>query len=141
MGEKINFRSGALARSPFRCKTNPPRRILLADDEPLILRLNAEVLVDFGYEVDSAADGVEAWEVLQQKSYHLLITDDEMPKVSGIDLVKKLHAARMAMPVIMATGTLAYEELGRHSWLPIEAVLPKPYTIDELLTTVSNVLR
>jgi DNA-binding NtrC family response regulator len=73
--------------------------------------------------------------------YHLLITDNDMPKVSGVDLVKKLHAARLALPVIMATGTFPVEELNRHPWLPIEATLLKPYSVEELLTTVSNVLR
>lgn len=138
---KRESRAGAQARSLFQCKTNPPQRILLADDEPMILQFNTEVLVDSGYEVDSAKDGADAWEVLQLKSYHLLITDNEMPNVSGVDLLIKLHAARMAMPVIMATGTYPHEELKRQPWLQIEAALLKPYTIKELLTAVSNVLR
>lgn len=141
MKEKMILPSGARAVSSFQCRTDPPQRILLADDEPAILRLNTEVLVGSGYEVDSAEDGAVAWEILQQNSYHLLITDNDMPKVSGVDLLMKLHAARMIMPVIMATATFPHEELARQPWLQIEATLLKPYSIEELLTTVGNVLR
>ena len=45
------------------------------------------------------------------------------------------------MPVIMATGTLPQEELARHPWLQIDVALLKPYTFDELLGTVKEVLR
>ncbi len=126
--------------APLKCKTTP-QRILLADDEPLILQLNSTVLVESGYEVDTANDGADAWEVLQLKNYHLLITDNDMPRMTGVELVKKVHAARMALPVIMATGTFPEDELSRHPWLQIEATLLKPYSIEELLITVGNVLR
>ncbi len=55
--------------------------------EPLICRLNAEVLTDAGYRVDTAEDGLAAWHTLQFKSYNLLITDNEMPHVTGMDLL------------------------------------------------------
>jgi DNA-binding response OmpR family regulator len=141
MKRKTISKNGVRDGASFQCQTNPPQRILLADDEPMILRLHTEVLVGSGYKVDSAEDGAVAWEVLQLNSYHLLITDNEMPKVTGVDLLKKLHAARMAMPVIMTTATLPHEELSRYPWLPVEAILLKPYSVEELLSTVSNVLR
>jgi DNA-binding response OmpR family regulator len=65
-----------------------------------------------------------------------------MPGLSGLALVKKARAARIALPVIMATGTLATEELFiRYSWLKPAAALPKPYSMDQLLGTVEAVLR
>ena len=71
-------------------------RILVVDDEPLIRELCTELLDDPGYEVDTAENGAVAWDALQMKGYDLLITDNEMPQVSGIELVKKLQAAQMA---------------------------------------------
>jgi two-component system alkaline phosphatase synthesis response regulator PhoP len=118
----------------------PAHRILVVEDEPDIRRLNSEILIGSGYHVDAAADGAAAWEALQLKDYHLLITDNEMPKVSGADLLKKLHAARMALPVIMATGTLSHDEFTQHPEIQPAAVLLKPYTVVELLGTVKNVL-
>ncbi len=138
---KTDAQHGARADSPFQCRTDPPQRILVVDDEPAIRRLHTDVLVDSGYEVVTAGDGAAAWEVLQLDSFHLLIVDNEMPNLSGIDLLKKLHAANIVVPVIMATGTLPQEELIRHPWLPIEAMLLKPYTVEQFLTAVSNVLR
>ncbi|HEV2453732.1 MAG TPA: response regulator, partial [Verrucomicrobiae bacterium] len=93
-----------------------------------------------GYKVDAAADGAIAWDTLQLSHYHLLVTDYNMPKMSGVELLLKLHAAGMAVPVVMASGTIPMEKLKRHPWLQIDATLPKPYTPDELLVTVKRVL-
>jgi DNA-binding response OmpR family regulator len=124
----------------FQRKPNPHHDILVVDDEPSMCRLNTEVLVNSGYHVDTAEDGAIAWETLQTKNYHLLITDYEMPNMSGIELVKKARAARMALPIIMISGTLQVEQLKEHSWLKINAILPKPYCIADLLKTVKEVL-
>jgi len=70
-----------------------------------------------------------------------VITDNNMPRLTGIELLKKLCAARMALPVIMATGTLPKEEFTRYPWLQPAATLLKPYTVEELLGTVKEVLR
>jgi two-component system response regulator AtoC len=110
----------------------------VVEDEPDILCLNSEILTGSGYHVDAAADGAAAWEALQLKDYQLLITDNEMPKVSGVDLLKKLRAARMALPVIMATGTLPYEEFTQHPEIQPTAVLLKPYTVVDLLGMVKK---
>jgi DNA-binding response OmpR family regulator len=133
------------AIAPLRCQTNPPYRILVVDDDSDIRRLNADVLRQSGYQVDTAEDGEAAWKTLHAASYDpdsydLLITDHEMPRLTGMDLVKKLRAARMGLPVIMATGTLPPQELERDRWLQPAVTLLKPYTIDELLGTVRAVL-
>jgi DNA-binding response OmpR family regulator len=129
-----------LFSSPLSYETDPPRRILVVEDEGIIRRLNAKVLADSGYEVDAAEDGAVAWDALQLNGYDLLITDNKMPKVSGIDLLKKLYAARMTLPVIMVSGTMPTEELKQSPWLQIEAMVDKPYSVEELLITVRNVL-
>jgi DNA-binding response OmpR family regulator len=118
----------------------PPQRILVAEDDHDVRRLNTEVLTSSGYHVDGAEDGAAAWETLQMKRYHLLITDYDMPKMSGIELVKKVRTARMPLPIIMVSGTMPMEELKEHSWLHIDATLPKPYGIAEFLKTVKEVL-
>ncbi len=64
-----------------------------------------------------------------------------MPKVSGVELLKKLHSTPMALPVIMATGALPREEFTRYPWLQPAATLLKPYTGADLLGTVQEVLR
>jgi DNA-binding response OmpR family regulator len=119
---------------------NLPYRILVADDEPDIRQLSTEVLIHSGYKVDAAADGAAAWEALRTDRYDLMITDNNMPKLTGVELIRKLRSARMALPVIMATGTLPKEAFTRYPWLQPAATLLKPYAVEELLETVRVVL-
>jgi DNA-binding response OmpR family regulator len=123
---------------PARKATTP--RILVVDDDDSLRQLNTEALQLSGYQVDAAEDGAAAWETLQFNNYDLLITDQRMPRVCGIELLKKVRAARMAVPVIMATGTSPQAEFARHPGLQPSAVLLKPYTIPELLQVVRAVL-
>jgi DNA-binding response OmpR family regulator len=121
--------------------TDSSKRILVVDDDAGLRQLAAEVLSGSGYQTETAEDGAAAWEALQASSYHLLITDHDMPKVSGVELVKKVRSAQMTLPVILATGTMPNEELNRHPWLQLAATLLKPFTADELLGAVKKVLR
>jgi CheY-like chemotaxis protein len=124
-------------------KANLPCRILLVDDDPTLLRLNAVVLISFGYDVDTAVDGVAAWKALHNIniSYDLLITDNRMPRVTGLELIKKMRSEEMALPIILASGTVPTLELKWNPWLQINAMLPKPFTVAELLNAVKKVLR
>lgn len=126
--------------APLQGQTSPPQRILVVEDDSDIRKTSTAVLIHYGYEVDAAENGAAAWEALNANWYDLMITDNNMPKVSGVELLKKLRAARMALPVIMATGTLPKEEFTRYPWLQPAATLLKPYTIAELLGTVKEVL-
>ena len=121
-------------------QTKLPHRILVVDDDVDIRSLNAKVLKQSGYQVDTAEDGAAAWEALQVKPFNLLITDNNMPKVTGVELVKKLRSANITLPVIMATGKLPMEALGRSPSLELAALLPKPFSFEELLETVRKVL-
>lgn len=123
-----------------RCQASPSNRILVVDDDRDLRLLSADVLVHSGYQVDTAADGADGWEALHTKSYDLLITDNSMPKLSGVELVKKLRSAHMALPVILASGAMPTEELDRHPWLQLAATLVKPFSTGQLLETVNEVL-
>src|SRR5205823_4078701 len=119
----------------------PPRRILVVDDDIAIRQISTEVLIRHGYVVNAAEDGDAAWAALIADSYDLLITDHNMPKLTGVELLMKLRAAQMPLPVIMIAGILPKEEFTRHPWLQPEATLLKPFTIADLLGTVNEVLR
>ena len=120
--------------------TSPRRRILVVDDEPDLRQINTAVLTNSGYHVDAAEDGAAAWDALQRNNYDLLVTDNNMPRMSGVDLLKKLHGACMALPVIMATGTVPQYEFVRHPWIQPSATLLKPHTNADLVATVRKVL-
>lgn len=125
----------------LHCQRNPPHRILVVDDDPHICQFSTRLLMRQGYEVNAVADGAAGWEALKAARYDLLITDNDMPKLSGVELIKQVRATRMALPVIMATGTLPKAEFIQNPSLQPAAVLLKPYAVLDFLQTVREVLR
>ena len=122
-------------------QTKSSGRILVVEDDRDILELSRAALVRCGYQVDGAGDGAAGWEALRAQHYDLLITDHNMPKVTGVELVRKLRGARMALPVILVSGNMPMAELSQHPPLQLEAKMLKPYTTAQLLGTVAELLR
>src|SRR5579862_317214 len=141
MNNNANSQAGAPAGAQLHRPATPPQRILVADDDRDVRRVIAHALMGSGYHADTAEDGAAAWETIQIKAFNLLITDHNMPKLTGVELVRKLRSARMALPVILVTGKLPTEALAQNPSLRLAAMLPKPFSIDELLETVRTVLR
>jgi DNA-binding NtrC family response regulator len=133
--------AGEPTGAPPQGQARPVHRILVADDESAVRLLMTVVLNGSGYHVDAAEDGAVAWAALQANPYDLLITDHYMPKITGVELVKKLRSARIALPVVMVTGTLPTYELAQNPSLQLAATLEKPFAATALLDTVENVLR
>lgn len=119
----------------------PRPRILYADDDSSLRRVGELVLLRSGYAVDGVADGAEAWAVLNRSKYDLLITDIEMPRLAGLELIRKLHLARINVPVILTSGTFDTLPSQDLSWLECSAMLAKPFTLEQLLLIVREVLR
>ena len=133
--------SNNAALAPAKSQTHLPQRILVVDDDTAIRQLNSEVLIGSGYRVDTAEDGDAGWKVLHAvrydpDSYDLLITDNNRPKVSGVELIEKLRSARMTVPVIMLSGASPTNT----DRLQLAAILPKPFSPDQLVQTVKEVL-
>jgi DNA-binding NtrC family response regulator len=61
-----------------------------------------------------------------------------MPRMSGVELLKKLHNARRFVPAIMTTGTMPEEWVTRQPWFQVVTTLIKPYTLEELLMAVER---
>jgi DNA-binding response OmpR family regulator len=141
MKDNITSQTGATARAPLQSEGNRPRRILVVDEDNDLRLMYSLVLARSGYHVDATDDGAAAWEALKANRYHLLITEHEIPNLTGVELVKMLRAARMALPVVMAAGRLPTRELARNPSLRLAATLSKPFVVDALLDTVKNVLR
>jgi CheY-like chemotaxis protein/anti-sigma regulatory factor (Ser/Thr protein kinase) len=81
-------------------------RILLADDEPIIVDINVIFLENLGYTVEVARDGIEALNIFQDKPdyFDLIITDQTMPRMTGAELAKVIREIRPALPIILCTG-------------------------------------
>jgi DNA-binding response OmpR family regulator len=141
---KIISESQNSAGPPLPQTPNPRLRILVVEGEADIRRLHSEALACSGYHVDTVEDGATAWETLQQNNYDLLVTAHYLPKMSGVELIKKMHDTSIRLPVIMTTRTLPRWdtwELAARPWLQPTAVMRAPYTTEELLGTVRNILQ
>jgi CheY-like chemotaxis protein len=107
-------------------------RVLLADDEAAFRCCVNIYLSRAGYVVTEVADGKQALEALQAGPYDLLITDQQMPNLTGAELISRLRLAGMNLPVIVAASDLEPFNASEFSRLKIAALLQKPFGLDEL---------
>ena len=115
-------------------------RILMVDDDLSIRSLGTSALFRAGYGVDAAADGAAAWKALNASLFDLLITDNDMPELTGIELLARMAAIRMGTHVIMISGNPPMAEFTRRPWLKPIATLLKPFSTAELLGIVRSIL-
>jgi two-component system, cell cycle response regulator CpdR len=116
-------------------------RILLAEDDAATRDLVQRALTMDGHEMIVTQDGAEALEKLQASSgIDLLISDVQMPGVDGIELVEKGLAARPKLRVVLMSGFS--DELGRADHLKgrIARIVTKPFTLEQIRSTVKSVL-
>jgi DNA-binding response OmpR family regulator len=132
--------TAAPAKVPTRDQTNLPQRILVVDDDSDVRQLSVDVLTDSGYDVAAAKDGAAGWQALQADNYDLVITDNRMPRMTGLEMIEKLRAAHMTLPVLMATRQPPADEFARQPWLKPDATLQRPFSNDELLEAVKKIL-
>ena len=117
-------------------------RILVVDDEPGVRRFVADALHSNGYDVATARDGREALAALygDSRSPALLLTDIDMPGMSGVELAARIRADRPAIRVVLMTGREASAAQAREHTELVEGVLVKPFGLAELLRVVMDAL-
>lgn len=119
------------------------RRILLADDEDVIRETIRDVLTGYGCEVDTASDGAAALDLIQHKSFDLVLSDIKMPVKSGYEVFAAAKAANPDTPVILTTG-FGYDPnhcIVRARREGLSAVLFKPFKVDQLLVEIRSALK
>src|SRR5574337_2228366 len=109
-------------------------RILIVDDDVDMRRLLLRTLQRWGYDVVPAADGVEAWEHLQDESISFVITDWIMPKLDGLGLCRRIREARFAryIYIILLTAKNSKDELIKGMEAGADDFLIKPFNAGEL---------
>jgi two-component system response regulator AtoC len=116
--------------------------ILLVDDETKILNALANALRDDGHEVVATANPREAQRLLGQRMFDLLVVDNLMPELSGLDLIREVAAAPAAdrPQIVMMTAHATVESAIEAMKLGAFDYLQKPFEIDELLVVASRAL-
>jgi signal transduction histidine kinase len=117
-------------------------RILFVDDEDTIAEMGKELLLDLGYQVVAKTGSREALDFLRlnPSQFDLVITDQTMPEMTGIDLAKEALALKADMPVILCTGFSHLVDADTAKAAGIKAFVMKPLTKREIARTIRKVL-
>ena len=110
-------------------------KVLIADDEPLLLRFVADILKRHGFDVVAVENGALAIEKLQNEPFDLIITDIKMPLKTGLDV---LQAAKGATPVILTTAHGSVEAAVEATKLGAFNYLLKPFSLEALESAIAK---
>ncbi len=118
------------------------KHILFIDDEEIIVDLGGQVIKKLGYKVTGMTSGSEALALFQRNParFDLVITDQTMPGLTGLELTGLLRKAKADIPVILCTGYSQSVDAGAAEKAGISAVIMKPFTRDELARVVRGAL-
>lgn len=115
-------------------------KILVVDDEPVILKSCKRILDTEGYRVDGASGGREGIITMEKNAYDFVITDLKMPEVDGLTLIKWLKKSRPDIGVIIITGYPSQETIKDAIELGIIDYVPKPFTPAVLIDVVKRAI-
>ena len=115
-------------------------KILVVDDETSLREMLTILLQREGYIVEQAADGAVAVEMAEDGTYDLIISDIQMPRVTGIELLRRLRQHDNSVTVIMITAFSSTEEAVEAMKLGAYDYITKPFKNDEIRLVIKNAL-
>ena len=114
--------------------------ILIVDDEEIVVRSTVRILEGREYSLQTARDGVEALQKIDESPFDVVILDIMMPRMNGVELLQSLSALRPDLPVLLMSG-YATAELAALGIASPCAVLSKPFSPATLVAEVRRCLR
>ena len=115
-------------------------RILVVDDEEIVIRSCLRILGDRDYVVEAVQDGLEALRKIEENQYDVIILDIMMPKIDGLEVLQRVKETHPDIDVIMITGLSQIDTAVRAMKLGAFDYLPKPFDPDELKLVVHRAL-
>lgn len=115
-------------------------RILVVDDEPIVVKSCERILSPEGYSLDTALNGKEAIAKLSQNGYDLVITDIKMPDMDGLELLRWIKNSKPDTGVVIITGYPSQESIKEALELRILDYLPKPFSPALLIETTQKAM-
>ena len=118
------------------------KRILIVDDDTLTRGLLRMLFESDGFQCEEAEDGAVALEHVENQTFHLVVTDHQMPGITGLEFLSRLAAKYRASrpPVIFLTGNLSRALKEEAYRFGASAVLAKPYNLHELRSITHSLL-
>ncbi len=137
--------SVSLATTPqtqIQTSKNHGKHVLVVDDEVSLVYFIRELLQRKGFEVSIATDSHEAWDLFSAnpEAYDLVVTDQTMPGLSGVQLAGKMITLRQDLPVMLCTGYSDVVDETNIAQYGIQAFMPKPLDSKEFLRTIDEML-
>ena len=114
----------------------PAKKILIVDDDTIIREMVVKTVSQAGFHADTARDGEEAWIAACMTAYDLIITDHEMPRLSGLGLIKRLRQVSPEPPCILISGNLPAHGFAFDGVIPESAFLAKPFSRAALIKKI-----
>jgi DNA-binding NtrC family response regulator len=127
----------------FETRRSPRRtaRILVVEDDESYRLLLHRILIKAGFHADAAEHAEDALARFDEGSYDLVITDLQMPRITGLELITKLISKRPDIRIIALSGTIhRRKHFAQAIGGGAKAILEKPLTADQLLRAVKEVL-
>jgi DNA-binding response OmpR family regulator len=132
-------RFGRSQRSFFAPDADPPR-LLVAEDDIMLLRFLEQGLSAAGFEVVGAADGQEALDAITQRGpFDALLLDEEMPRYTGRDILRRLRGVGNGVPAVIFSGSLSLSE-SEQAALGVGPVIRKPCSLAGLVEVLCETL-
>ncbi len=116
-------------------------KLLVVEDEKRMVELLRKGLEEEGHTVVCAGDGAEGLELSASYDFDMIILDIMMPRLDGYELVKRLRANRVAIPILMLTAKDSVQDIVHGLDLGADDYLTKPFSFDELLARLRAVKR
>jgi two-component system, cell cycle sensor histidine kinase and response regulator CckA len=128
-------RSEVATRTPT---TAPPCRVLVIDDEPLVRSHVRRLLTQHGFTVEVAPDGSTGLEAIRRSRPDVVLLDMMLPDLDGVDVVRRLRASGLTVPVVLCSGDLdAARERGLDPE-QVQGMLQKPFDSSQLLEVIDR---
>ena len=116
-------------------------RILVADDEPAIWSLMSYVLEEQGYEIVFVEEGERALAEFEKQPFEIVITDKNMPKMDGVELLREVKKRRPSTDVVLITGYPSRQAVRQSIEGGAVSLIEKPFDIDEMAETVARLAK
>lgn len=122
--------------------TAAPKRILVVDDDPEIRRLEETILIQDGFEVDTAEDGPRAIEKLRTTTYDGVVLDIGMPGMDGYEVARKIQQldANKRTPLIMVTGSAERDAAKRGFSAGVVVFMNKPFSVASFRSAIHSAI-
>jgi len=115
-------------------------KVLVIDDEKVVLDSVAKILTDEGYDVDANVSGREGLNQALEEQYDIVLTDIRMPDIGGMRVLRDIKRTKPSLPVVMITGYASVKSSVQAMKLGAADYVEKPFTPDQLIKAVDTAL-